>query len=141
MQWKPRPAETAGAAAVALIAAGLAATADPAGRLLFVLLALWLAGLVATDLLLRPRLRADGTGLQVRTFAVRGRLPWSQVQRVRVDQRSRFGLTARALEVDAGDLLLVIGRRSLGADPRDVAATLNEIRYGQAGQASRPAPG
>jgi hypothetical protein len=141
VQWTPRPAETAGAAAIALIAAGLAATADPAGRLLFALLALWLAGLVATDLLLRPRLRADGAGLQVRTFAVRGRLPWSQVQRVRVDQRSRYGLTARALEVDAGDLLLVIGRRSLGADPRDVAATLNEIRYGQAGQASRPAPG
>ncbi|MEN3358178.1 MAG: hypothetical protein V7637_2160 [Mycobacteriales bacterium] len=118
------------AAAGALLAAGLAAGADPPGRLLFALLGLWLAGLVAADLVLRPRLRADGGGLRVRTFAVRGQLPWSAVQRVRVDQRSRYGLTARTLEVDAGDLLLVLGRRSLGADPRDVAATLNEIRYG-----------
>lgn len=130
MQWTPRPIETALAGAVALIAAGLAVGADPAGRVLFAILAIWLAGLVGTDLVLRPRLRADGAGLQVRTFGVRGRLPWSQVQRVRVDERARYGLTARALEVDAGDLLLVLGRRSLGADPRDVAAALNEIRYG-----------
>ncbi|MEN3361703.1 MAG: hypothetical protein V7637_5685, partial [Mycobacteriales bacterium] len=108
------------AAAGALIAVALAAGADPAGRLLFALLGLWLAGLVATDLVLRPRLRADGGGLLVRTLAIRGQLPWSQVQRVRVDQRSRYGLSARTLEVDAGDLLLVLGRRSLGADPRDV---------------------
>jgi hypothetical protein len=115
-----------------LIAAGLAVTSDPAGRVLFAILAVWLAGLVAADLLLRPRLRADGTGLVVRTFAVRGRLPWSQVQKVRVDEHARYGRTARTLEVDAGDTLLVLGRRSLGADPRDVADALNEIRFGHA---------
>jgi Bacterial PH domain len=114
----------------AAVAAGLAATSDAAGQLLFALLALWLAALVAADLLLRPRLRADVGGLSVRTLSVRARLPWSAVQRVQVDQRSRYGLTARALEVDAGDVLVVLGRRSLGADPRDVASALEAIRYG-----------
>lgn len=132
MQWTPRPAETGAAAAGTLLAAGLALTADAAGRLLFAALAIGLAALVAADLLLRPRLRADAGGLQVRTLGVRARLPWSAVQRVRVDERSRYGLTARALEVDAGDVLVVLGRRSLGADPRDVASTLDAIRYGHA---------
>jgi hypothetical protein len=130
VQWTPRPAETAAAAAAAVVAAGLAATMDAAGQLLFVLLALWLAALVAADLLLRPRLRADVSGLSVRTLSVRARLPWSAVQRVQVDQRSRYGLTARTLELDAGDILVLLGRRSLGADPRDVAAALAKIRTG-----------
>jgi hypothetical protein len=30
--------------------------------------------------------------------------------------------------VDAGDTLVVLGRRSLGADPRDVVETLQQIR-------------
>jgi hypothetical protein len=114
-----------------VLAAGLAVSSDAAGRLLFAALALWLAGLVATDLLLRPRLRADAGGLVVRTLSVRRRLPWSAVERVQVDQRSRYGLSARTLEVDAGETLVVLGRRSLGADPRDVASMLNDIRYGQ----------
>jgi hypothetical protein len=118
------------AAGVALIAAGLAVTADAAGRLLFTLLALWLAGVVAADLGLGPRLRADPGGVEVRTLSVRRRLPWSAVRAVTVDQRARYGLTARTLEVDAGDTLVVLGRRSLGADPRDVAAALAEIRFG-----------
>jgi hypothetical protein len=130
MQWTPRPAETGAAAAAAAVAIGLAVTADAAGRVLFTVLALWLAGLVGTDLLLRPRLRADAGGLQVRTLAVRTQLPWAAVQRVQVDERSRYGLTARALEIDAGELLVVIGRRSLGTDPRDVASALDAIRYG-----------
>jgi len=118
------------AAGVALVAAGLAVTADAAGRLLFTLLALWLAGVVAADLGLGPRLRADPGGVEVRTLSVRRRLPWSAVRTVTVDQRDRYGLTARTLEVDAGDTLVVLGRRSLGADPRDVAAALAEIRFG-----------
>jgi hypothetical protein len=130
VQWTPRPTETAAAAAAAVLAAALTVTSDAAGRLLFAALTLGLAALVAADLLLRPRLRADADGLQVRTLAVRARLPWSAVQRVRVDERSRYGLAARALEVDAGETLLVLGRRSLGADPRDVASTLEAIRYG-----------
>jgi hypothetical protein len=128
MQWAPRPAETAAAAAGALIAAVLAVTSDVAGRLLFGIGALCLASLVVTDLMLRPRLRADSTTLEVRTLAVRRRLPWSAVEQVRVDEHSRYGLLTRTLEVDTGDSLVVLGRRSLGADPRDVAEALRQLR-------------
>jgi hypothetical protein len=112
-----------------VIALLLAATADPAGRVLFGLAALGLLALTVVDLLLRPRLAADPDGLRVRTLAVRRRMPWSALQRVDVDERSRYGLTARTLELDAGDTLVVLGRRALGTDPRDVADALARIRY------------
>ena len=65
----------------------------------------------------------------MRTLAVRRRLPWSALQRVDVDERSRYGLVSRTLELDAGDTLVVLGRRALGDDPRDVADALARIRY------------
>jgi Bacterial PH domain len=128
-RWFPRPVETAVAAGGVVAALLLAAAADPAGRVLFGVAALGLLGLVATDLLLRPRLAADETGVRVRTLAVRRRLPWSALQRVDVDERSRHGLTTRTLELDAGDTLIVLSRRALGTDPRDVADALARIRY------------
>jgi hypothetical protein len=128
VQWTPRRTETTLAALGALAAAVLAVTLDPAGRLLFAVGALCLVGLVLADLVLRPRLRADADGLQLRTLAVRRRLPWSAVQRVRVDEHSRYGLVSRTLEVDIGDALVLLGRRSLGTDPRDVADALRQIR-------------
>lgn len=117
------------AAGGVVVALALAAVADPAGRVLFGLAALGLLTLVVVDLLLRPRLAADPAGIQVRTLAVRRRLPWSALERVDVDERSRYGLTARTLELDAGDTLVVLGRRALGSDPRDVADALARIRY------------
>lgn len=128
-RWSPRPVETALAAGGALLAAVLAVVADPAGRLLFGVAAVGLLALTAADLLLRPRLAADPTGVQIRTLAVRRRLPWSALERVDVDERNRYGLTARTLELDTGGTLVVLGRRSLGADPRDVADALARIRY------------
>jgi hypothetical protein len=128
-RWFPRPVETAVAAGGALLAAALAAVSDPAGRVLFGLAAIGLLALTAVDLLLRPRLAADPTGVRIRTLGVRRRLPWSALERVDVDERNRYGLTARTLELDAGGMLVVLGRRSLGADPREVADALARIRY------------
>jgi hypothetical protein len=128
MQWAPRPIETTAAAFGTLVAVALAVTSDSAGRLLFGIGALCLAGLVAADLVLRPRLRADANTVELRTLAVRRRLPWSAVRRVRVDEHSRYGLLSRTLEVDTVDALVVLGRRSLGADPREVAEALRQLR-------------
>lgn len=125
-----RSGETAVSGALAILAVLLTVNGDPAARLLYGAAAGGFLALVAADLLLRPRLRADATGLELRTLAARRRLPWSAVERVRVDERARYGLTARTLEIDAGDTLVVLGRRSLGADPRDVAAALARIRVG-----------
>ena len=136
VHWSPRPLETAVAILAGLVVLLLALLADPAGRLLLGVAALGLLVLGAADLLLRPRLAADPAGVQVRTLASRHRLPWSAVERVDVDEHTRYGLTSRTLELEAGELLVVLGKRALGADPRDVADTLARIRY--TGQYSRP---
>jgi hypothetical protein len=128
-QWSPRPAETAVAILAGLVVLLLALLADPAGRLLLGVAAFGLLAIGAADLLLRPRLAADRAGVQVRTLASRHRLPWSAIRRVDVDEHTRYGLTSRALELEAGELFVVLGKRTLGADPRDVADTLARIRY------------
>jgi hypothetical protein len=127
--WSPRPVETAVAILGGLVVLLLALLADPAGRLLLGVAALGLLVLGLADLLLRPRLAADRTGVQVRTLASRHRLPWSAIERVEVDEHTRYGLTARTLELEAGELLVVLSKRALGADPRDVADALARIRY------------
>jgi hypothetical protein len=127
--WSPRPVETALAAGGGVVALLLASVSDPAGRVLLGVAGVFLLLLTATDLLVRPRLAADPAGLRLRTLSVRRDLPWSQVERVVVDERRRRGLVARTLEVDAGDTLVVLGRRSLGADPREVADAIAKIRY------------
>ena len=128
-RWAPRPAETALAAAGGLVALLLVVVADSAGRVLLGIAAAGLFLLAASDLLVRPRLAADARGLRLRTLSVRRDLPWSQIERVLVDERKRYGLTARTLEVEAGDTLVVLGRRSLGADVREVANAIARIRY------------
>jgi hypothetical protein len=109
------------AAAAAVICAGIAAfDGDPAGRLILGIAAALLAGLAGTDLLVVPRLAVSAEGVTVRTLSVRRRLPWGRIDSIRLDERSRLGLSSRTLEIDAGDVLIVLGRHSLGADPRDV---------------------
>ena len=128
-QWSPRPIETAVAILAGLVVLALALLADPAGRLLLGVAALGLLAIGAADVALRPRLAADRSGIQVRTLASRHRLPWSAIQRVDVDEHTRYGLTSRTLELEAGELFVVLGKRTLGADPRDVADVLARIRY------------
>jgi hypothetical protein len=86
------------------------------------------AGMVAwagRDLLMPVRLAADATGVTVVTgFARRIRLPWSQVDRVRVDARRR----SRMLEVDAGEALHLFSRYDLDADLDEVASRLEALR-------------
>jgi hypothetical protein len=127
--WFPRPVETALAGAGGVVAGFLAALSDPAGRILFSVAGAGLLVLAATDLLFRPRLSASPYGLRLRTLSVRRDLPWDRIERVVVDERHRLGLTARTLEIDAGETLVVLGRRGLGADPRDVADAIARIRY------------
>lgn len=127
--WAPRTVETAAAAGCGVVALLLALVADPLGRILFAVAAVGLLLLAAADLLLRPRLAADLRGLEVRTVTGARRLPWSAVQRVAVDEHNRYGLVARTLEVESDGELIILGKRALGQDPRDVADTLARIRY------------
>lgn len=112
-----------------MLALGLALVADPMGRILFAVAAVGLLLLAAADLMLRPRLAADPTGLQVRTLTSHRRLPWSAIERVEVDEHARRGLVSRTLEIESDGELIVLSKRALGEDPRDVVDTLARIRF------------
>jgi hypothetical protein len=103
-------------------------TSDAPGRLLFALAALVLIGYTLGDLVWWPRLSADGAGIRVRTPFTRADLAWGQVEKVSADVRSRYGLRSATLEVDAGEVLVVFSRRSLGADPETVAGLVLAMR-------------
>ena len=132
MQWSPRGAETA---AVAAVAAGLALSVvllDPPGRVLVGVAVILLLLVVAHDLRTRPRLSAGPDGVDVRTWTGRRHLPWPLL-RVRVRVTRRLGISSRTLELDTArgpdddGLLVVLGRRELGADPEAVARALREL--------------
>ena len=126
MQWSTRSGETAGTVVVAAVLAGAALLADPVGRLLVGAAAAVLVAVAARDLLLRPRLATDGTGVTVRSLTGRTTIPWPAL-RVRVRVTRRLGVLSRTLELeDALDdaVLLVLGRRDLGTDPDAVAVAL-----------------
>jgi hypothetical protein len=111
----------------ALAAAGLAVPADPGGRLLFLIAALVLAAYTASDLLFRTRLAVDADGLRVRSPFARADLAWPDVEAVRSDERSRYGLRSVSLEIDAGEHLIVLTRRALGDAPDAVAAIVRSF--------------
>lgn len=132
MQWSPRGGETA---ALAVLAAGLALALivlDTPGRVLVGTGVALLLLVVVHDLRARPRLSTGPEGVDVRTWTGRRHLPWPLL-RVRVRVTRRLGVRSRTLELDAaagpGDdgVLVVLGRRDLGADPEVVAQALRAL--------------
>ncbi|MGY1601973.1 PH domain-containing protein [Geodermatophilus sp. SYSU D00815] len=132
MQWSPRAAETVALTAIGLGLALAVLLVDPLGRVLVGAAALLVLGTAARDALLRPRLAATPDGVVVRTLTGRRVLPWSGL-RVRVRTSSRWGLRNRTLELDTAagpddeGVLVVLGRRDLGADPEVVARALRAL--------------
>ncbi len=131
-RWSVRPLVPAleGLGAVLLLVAGaLLAGGDGVGRLLWVVAGLVLAGVALRDALVRTRLSADSVGLTVVAgLAGKRRLPWEVIDAVRVDERLRLGVRSRLLEVDAGEVLVLLSARDLGTDPDQVLAALQELR-------------
>jgi Bacterial PH domain len=132
VQWSPRAAETV---AIAVIGVGLGLAAllvDPVGRVLVGAAAVLVLLLAVRDAVLRPRLSAGPRGVDVRTLGRAVHLPWATL-RVRVRATRRLGLRSRTLELDTSagpdddGVLVVRGRRDLGADPDEVARTLHEL--------------
>ncbi len=135
MQWSPRPAETAALAAVALGLCLALLFLDAPGRVLVGAGAVLLAVLVARDLVGRPRLTAGPDGVDVRTWTRGRHLPWPGL-RVRVRESRRLGVRSRTLGLDTASgpdddgVLVVLGRRDLGADPDEVARALHALDPG-----------
>ena len=132
MSWSPRPGETAAVVAVA-VGLGLALVVlDAPGRLLVGTGALLLLVLAVRDRVARPRLSARADGVEVCTWSGRRHLPWAGL-RVRVLESRRLGMRSRTLELDTSagphddGVLVVLGRRDLGADPEEVARALRAL--------------
>jgi hypothetical protein len=97
-------------------------------RWIAVLIAAGLAAYTLRDVTARERLRADAEGVVVaRGYFGRRRLAWSELDTVRVDERTRFGAEVYTLELDADDEIYLLSRHDLGADPREVRRRLNQL--------------
>jgi hypothetical protein len=117
----------AGGGAIGALLA-LLSTGDAAGRLLFGVAAVLLAGYVAADLVFAPRLVATPVGLVINAPLTRARLSWADVDDVRAETRFRHGLRSTTLEIEAGPLLAVFSKRSLGMEPLQAAALVSAFR-------------
>jgi hypothetical protein len=132
VQWSPRPVQTVVLVLVGLALALTAVLLDPAGRVLVGAAALLVLVLAARDVIARPRLTAGPDGVSVRTWSARRHLPWPLL-RVRVRRTRRLGVSSSALELDTAagtddtGVLVLLGRRDLGADPEDVARALRAL--------------
>ena len=93
------------------------------------------------DLVAPVRLTADLAGVTVPSgYLGRRHIPWSQVERIVVDTRSRRGLRTEILEIDTGASLHLFSRYDLDASPTDVAAALRQV-HASAASASDGRPG
>ncbi|MEU4557419.1 PH domain-containing protein [Actinoplanes sp. NPDC023936] len=132
MEWRVKPVlpvtKLMGAVAALVLAAAFA-EGDPARWVLAGVVAVGVTGWALRDLLIPVRLAADTDGVTVVTgIARRRRLPWSAIERVRVDSRSRRGLRTEMLEIDAGDALYLYSANDLGTLPEDVVTQLADLR-------------
>lgn len=118
------------ATAAGLVAGGLSLgvlgllLGDTGGRVLALPAALVAVALGLRDLLLRPVLRADRTGLEVVTGLRRLHLAWADIARLRVVRDRRTPL----LEIDLGDDVIVLGRLRLARPPDAVLAELLAVQ-------------
>jgi Bacterial PH domain len=122
--------KAAGAAVFAVAAVLL--DDDPAGLVLGLIAACVLAGFALRDVLAPVRLAADAAGITVVTgFSGRRHIPWSDVERVRVDTQRRLGRQLEFLEIDTGETLHLFSSAELGADLGEVATALATLRTGR----------
>lgn len=133
-RWRVSPGrvvfELAGTVIFAVVAVVTAlARIDRIGVVVAAAAAVALGICAARDLLVPVRVEADADGVTVVAgFARRVRLPWSAVERVRVDAHSRYGLRSEHLEIDAGESLYLFSSAELSAPVADVAERLAELR-------------
>jgi PH (Pleckstrin Homology) domain-containing protein len=129
--WRIKPVlpvtKLLGAVAVIVLAATFGR--DPVQWFAAIAAAIGLSAWALRDLIAPVRLAADTQGLTVRVgFAGRRRLPWAQVERVRLDRRDRLGVKTELLEVDADDNLYLFSVHDLGAPPDAVLPELLALR-------------
>lgn len=105
---------------------------DVPGRVLGFGVAAALTAFVVRDLVAPVRLAADAQGVTVVTgFSSRRQIPWSEVERVRVDTQRRLGRRIELLEIDTAERLHLLSASDLGTDCDEVADALTTLRTGR----------
>jgi hypothetical protein len=130
MTWSPRwtVVTAVGALGVAIaVVAFTTATSDGVGGALLVGLAGAVLSVAVYDAIVRPALVAGPDGLTIRQGWAPRHYPWPVITRIEVVTTRRL-LVLHALEIDAGDDLVLLTQRRLGAELRAVAATLTTYR-------------
>jgi hypothetical protein len=116
------------AAAVAFVLVAIIYQDDPTKATAAAVGALLVAVYAVRDLIAPVRLAADAEGVTVVAgYASRRRLPWSHIDRVRVDVRNRLGVRAELLEIDAGDSLHLFSTYDLNTPCAEVAESLHQL--------------
>lgn len=131
LSWRVNPALPAAKLGAALLLAVLAfvfGRHDPVQWVTGAVFVIALLGWALRDLLLPVRLTAGPDGVSLLVGLRRLHLPWSVIERVRVDRSERHGLRSEALEIDAGDSLHLFSANDLGAAPDEVAELLASMR-------------
>ncbi len=105
------------------------AGASAASKLVGIIAGAGIAASGLRDLLAPVRLRVDAAGVRVVAgFANHRELGWKDLERIRLDTRSRFGLRGELLEIDAGEELYFLSRYDLGVPPTDALDRIRELR-------------
>lgn len=110
----------------------VALLSDAAGRLLALPAAVAVLVLAVRDLRSGTLLVADADGVEVLQGLRRIRVPWGEVERMRVLRDRR----AELLELDLGRTLALLSRQRLGRLPEDVLTDLLAVRAATTGQPS-----
>ncbi len=111
-------------AAIALVCAGAGLQSPPMGRILLWLAGACAAGVAIRDALVRPTLATDGAGVTVVRTWRREHVRWADIEAI----GSYVHRRQQALELDAGDALVVVPARRLGADLTEVVDALRAER-------------
>jgi hypothetical protein len=133
LRWRVRREILVLKVAGALVLAAVTALShdDVRGMLLTGAGSAMLAVLALRDLLAPVRLTADGEGVVVtKGFAGSERVPWSDVERIRVDTRTRLTSRTELLEIETRDGLFLLSRFDLGVPVQQVADELRAFRTG-----------
>lgn len=130
-RWRVRrPLAIAKAAgAVLFLAAGLTAHADRIALVIGIGGAIILAAFAVRDIAGAERLAVDQDGVTVLSgYLGRHRLAWAEIERIRVDRRSRLGLRTEMVEIDAGESIYLFSANDLSAAPDEVVRHILALR-------------
>lgn len=119
------------AGAVLLVVTAALSADDVPFVLLALIAAVALAVFALRDVVAKVRLAADRDGVTVvRGFAGHRRIGWAEVERLRLYESRRYGLTTRLLEIDTGDTVHLFSTHDLGVPPEEALEELRAIRFG-----------